>query len=791
MKLHTKILILSLLATSVLTLVSLGIAWRVLGNGFDSLERASFRQTADHLTEELADITGSMNSKCLDWANWDDTYDYAQRPNTEYEHDNLTAHSLQNLEVHHIIIQDQSGRIVNSVSCESDEANDTPVPTPEPVAALCSRPEPCLVPLAEGAQRLGMVVLSDGRFMLFVSHPILTSKQAGPSHGTITFARYVDRRTLECFRQALGQRVTFTAVRDLPAPIENEWIAQSLSAFRSGSSDPVVNLVDDSCAILYMVIPGYAGQPEVVARIVHERPVHAQWHASIRYVLTSVILVSACIWLLFTGFLNLLVTRRIHSMRSSIERILHGSDLSTRVPVSGTDEISALSSEFNRMLGRLERSHAAIISARNQASRAERAKVEFLANMSHEIRTPMTAILGYTDMLLDPSSNREESLEHLQTIRRNSEHLLGIINDVLDLTKIETDGMEVEMTPVCLWQIIGEVVATTRVRAAEKGISIDVEYVFPLPQQIDSDPLRLRQILQNLIGNAVKFTESGGVRVIVRCDPEPTRERLIRIEVADTGIGMPQEELTTLFQPFTQADTSTTRRFGGTGLGLAVCRRLVTLLGGEITVESQPGEGTSFVFTIDPGDLTGIPTVDDLREIGSAQSVEDDSGQAETCDDDAETEVAPATNDSAPPASEQPQIRILLAEDGPDNQRLIAFVLRKAGFDVSLAENGAQAYEMALAAEADSSPYDLILMDMQMPILDGYCATSKLRRHGYAGPIIALTAHAMSGDRERCITAGCTDYATKPINREQLIQRVRDAVSHDAPVGSTSHSKSP
>ena len=419
-------------------------------------------------------------------------------------------------------------------------------------------------------------------------------------------------------------------------------------------------------------------------------------------------------------------------------------------------------------------------SAKQNAESANRAKSEFLANMSHEIRTPMTAILGFADNLLSPDLSESERCSAIHTIRRNGEYLLGIINDILDLSRIEAGRMDIERTACSPFQIVAEVQSLMRVRAEAKGLALDTEFVGSIPEAIRSDPTRLRQILVNLVGNAIKFTESGGVRVVTRFVPEPESGMpgadaragqdagrsaggsmvaaashlmpgpCLQFDVIDTGIGMSREQLEGLFQLFHQADSSITRRYGGTGLGLAISRRLAELLGGVIVAESVPGEGSTFRLVVAVGPLQGVRMVERAGE------------------------VLPLRREPSGAAAPLPKLRcrILLAEDGPDNQRLITFVLKKAGADVTVVPNGQVAFETALAAGREGRPFDVILMDMQMPVLDGYEATSLLRRHGYAGPIIALTAHAMASDREKCLAAGCDDYTCKPIDRRTLLELI-------------------
>ncbi|HUY91443.1 MAG TPA: ATP-binding protein [Pirellulales bacterium] len=394
-----------------------------------------------------------------------------------------------------------------------------------------------------------------------------------------------------------------------------------------------------------------------------------------------------------------------------------------------------------------------------RAEAADRAKSEFLANMSHEIRTPMTAILGYAEMLLDEAArdedtfDRESSVEVLRTIRRNAHHLLQIINDILDLSKIEAGKLEIECIACSPRRLVAEVMSLMRVRAEEKGLQFNNEWVGAIPDAIKTDPTRLRQILINVVGNAIKFTEVGGVRLIASF-PAATDDPRLRFDVIDTGIGMSSDQVAKLFTSFNQADGSTTRRFGGTGLGLAISKRMAEMLGGTISVESQLGRGATVSVCIAAEPLTASESNAFLGALVEPQKPAAESDSKATLD-----------------------CRILLAEDGLDNQRLVRRLLEKAGAQVALAENGQVAAELAWQEFERGAPFDVILMDMQMPILDGYQATRRLRDQGYQGSIVALTAHAMSTDRRKCLEAGCDDFATKPIDRAELSAAIRRQLS--------------
>ena len=400
--------------------------------------------------------------------------------------------------------------------------------------------------------------------------------------------------------------------------------------------------------------------------------------------------------------------------------------------------------------------------AKSRSEAANQAKTEFLANMSHEIRTPMTAILGFADLLYEDAADSKapsHRIDAIQTIRHNGEHLLTILNDILDLSKIEAGKMTVERVECSPGDIASDVISLFQSRAQGKKLSLEIETVGDIPKTIQSDPTRLRQILTNLVGNAIKFTESGSVRLVIRMvDRSNTDDALLGFEVVDTGIGMTEDQMKRLFQSFSQADNTTTRKFGGTGLGLMISRRLTEMLGGDITVHSALGKGSSFLMTVSTGPLAGQEKVTSLKR--------DDNSDRKHLISESSTTMGIHG-------------RILLAEDSPEIQRLVAFVLKKEGADVTVAENGRIACEKATSAWKDGSPFDVILMDMQMPELDGYGATAKLRERGYKGAIIALTAHAMAADRQKCLDAGCDDYATKPIDKAKLLKIVKRYTSNE------------
>jgi len=467
-------------------------------------------------------------------------------------------------------------------------------------------------------------------------------------------------------------------------------------------------------------------------------------------------------------------------------------DLETRVDIFSQDEFGHLAQFFNEMLIRINKHQNELLAinedlkrenservdaerslvlyrdhlektveertidlaiARDQALKASKTKSSFLANMSHEIRTPLTAIIGFGESLLDEKQTESDKFDSVQAVIRNGRHLLTIINDILDMSKMEADKLDIETISMSPFHLLDDIYSLASMQACDKNLIFEVNYEFPLPKLICSDPTRLKQILLNLSANAIKFTSEGSVGIYVSCDKAAQKMTFV---VKDSGIGLSSAAQERLFKAFSQADSSTTREFGGTGLGLFISKELAQLLGGDIKIESEEGVGSKFIVSISTGPLDEIEFIDDLS------SVE-------------ESRPSPVMEHSQGSLHGS----VLLAEDNPDNQRLIMMYLRRAGdLDVTVVENGSLAVEHALSNE-----YDLILMDMQMPVMGGLEAVQILRGTGYSHPIIALTANAMKEEQKSYVEAGCDGFLTKPIDQQMffsvLSERLKNKIDSD------------
>lgn len=436
----------------------------------------------------------------------------------------------------------------------------------------------------------------------------------------------------------------------------------------------------------------------------------------------------------FNGMLEQIQKEIEQRQKAQIELIQHRDHLEEMV-----NERTAELRQSNRQL-ELAVEKANLLA--RQAQEASRAKSEFLANMSHEIRTPMNSIIGFSDILNEEPGVDPEHRKYIQLILNNGRMLLQLINDILDFSKIEAGKLDTEIVEISLLEFLEDLNSLLRPMALNKGLEFEILQCSDLPSVIYSDPVRVRQCLVNLVSNAIKFTAAGHVFINVYVQRQKDGD-YIRFDVEDTGIGIPKDKIEKVFEAFTQADGSTTRKYGGTGLGLTITRQLVQLLGGSVEVRSEEGKGSVFSIILPAGVKVSEQPV--MNRYQHSESVVEDLTKAR-------------------PTREGPlRGHVLVAEDAKGNQALIRLLLEKMGLEVEIVENGQEAVERTLQGN-----FDLIFMDMQMPVMSGYDASRMLRERGCRLPIIALTAHAMKEDEKKCLAAGCSGYLQKPIDREKL-----------------------
>ncbi|MDX2214731.1 MAG: ATP-binding protein [Oculatellaceae cyanobacterium bins.114] len=658
----------------------------------------------------IAHDLASLQTEAYDYARWDDTYIFMADQNANYAEINWSNTALEKLQLNIVSLVDVSSQILFKQSFDLQLQQNTTFPETLNQSGQLNRALAQYFVNETGST--GLIMLPDGP-LLTASSPILTSQEEGPSRGALL--RYLNEIAVKRLEGLTQVSLTLYSVRQSPLP---EDVHKAYVALRDRSIDNFIQPLSEDRVAGYILLDDVFEQPALIVRVDTARTIYQQGQLSLRYLGASLLLV------------GLIAGIAIHELlRRSMQSMIVERDRQQLAEIN--EKLEYL---VEQRTTELREQTIALQASKEAAEVASQAKSEFLANMSHELRTPMTAVLGYADILTSTDLTTEQK-KYIQHISQSGNSLLTIINDILDLSKLEAGTLKLDAQPFVLQDLIDNLIQLFQHKASNKKLLLKSAVAPTVPYACVGSFDRLQQVLINLVSNAIKFTMTGEIVLGVdQVEREDTTVKL-RFSVRDTGIGIDTSDQERIFESFTQVDSSYSRTYEGTGLGLSICRKIVQLMEGEIGVESALGQGSTFWFAV---------------VLQPCTSLDRDSAVA-----------APPTVDALPSPA-----RILVVEDVEVNRVLLKQVLRRLGYQCDLASDGQQALEQ-LARQ----PYDLVLMDCQMPVLDGYETTRRWRQQDDRSSqtiIVGITAHAMSGDREKCLAAGMDDYISKPFQVQHL-----------------------
>jgi signal transduction histidine kinase/ActR/RegA family two-component response regulator len=743
MSLRWKVTLILFLLLAATTIAKQVLHQRILGDSFQRLERKQADEDLIRCTAAIQREEEQLATFCRTWSAWDDACTFIQKPTPDFIKSNMVPDAFVNNQLSVIWWIDPAGKCVWGEF--HDEKTGQAISLPE-FPALVADPANHLQGFTAPHQETSGILLTSRGPLLIVAQPIVTAENKGPVRGTVIQGRFLSDSRLEQLKKQT--RVDFRFWQDNGIDPIDDPVARQAAREVGGERQ------DEQVLRMYARIADLSGRGGLILRADIPRDITRQGNRAQTF-LTFASLITGVLTLVFLwGALQWLVVGPLRRLTRHV--VLAGrsdSFFGTKPPPVRNDEIGVLTAEFGRMFSRVHESEIQLLSERDRAEQAaasatearelamaaNNAKSEFLARMSHEIRTPLNGVAGMID-LLQATELTESQQRYTRLAREAADTLLCVINDILDFSKIEAGKVEIESIEFDLYGLVEELVELLVPAASRKGLELTCWLHPEVQPLVCGDPVRVRQVLTNLLSNAIKFTAKGSIHIHLWPVSRDSGRQIVRFEVNDSGLGIPADRIDRLFKGFSQVDSSTTRKYGGTGLGLAISKRLVELMGGEITVKSEPGKGTTFSFTLNVGMVNGA------------------------------TAIAPAPP-KAPPVSLS-GLHLLVAEDNEMNQFVTQEMLKRAGCTCEIVADGAAALEAVARGR-----YDVVLMDCQMPVMDGREATRRIRQREAATgsakiPIIALTAEAIQGDREKCIECGMDGYVTKPINSADLIAAI-------------------